>query len=166
MLNENSLCFKFGVLIGEIWFSHKTEGDEQQPFQSEPAESSAPLRGGHESLYCAIIKCLWCDLRLAVCWYGSYVFLCNLLVSAHCQQPSVSCIPAHTTPTPGPVRHTAERCYITTASQLHPGCGLIAAPAWPSFMGTAPGHAGEKQFRMKTCTVVQQLREQLAGVAA
>lgn len=80
----------------------------------------ALLGGGHESLYCAIMKCLWCDLRPAVCWYGSYVLLCNLLVSAQCQQPSVSCIPARTIPTPGPVRHTAEWCYITAALQLHP----------------------------------------------
>lgn len=29
----------------------------------------------------AIIKCLWCYLRLGVCWHGGSVFLCNLLVS-------------------------------------------------------------------------------------
>lgn len=56
-----------------------------------------------------------------MCWYGCYVFLYNLLVSAHCQQPLVSCIPVNTIPTPRPVkRHTAEWCYITTASTLHP----------------------------------------------
>lgn len=65
-----------------FWFSVLTEnrGSGSGGFSTKRAESL--FWRGHESFWWAIIKCLWCYLRLGVCWYDGYVFLCNLLVSA------------------------------------------------------------------------------------
>lgn len=86
-------------------FSRKTQREEKQAFP--PNVLRVAFRDDMRAFSWAIKTCFWCYLGLGVCWYDSYVFLCNLLVSALHERLLAGCISEATTPTRRPVeRHS------------------------------------------------------------
>lgn len=98
-----SLDLLFQMLA--LKFSRKMQREEKQAFP--PNVLRVAFREDMRAFSWAIITCFWCYLGLGVCWYDSYVFLCNLLVSALHERLSAGCISEATTPTRRPVeRHS------------------------------------------------------------